>query len=111
MEDKKIENVLKMVISKAWEDVNFRKNLITDPVNVIEKLTGAKVIIPEGKELIFIDQTDKSKVFVNIPSEPDYEDIELSEEQLEVIAGGGRDKMWGELVRDMFPSFKNYIKF
>ena len=89
MERKKTEDILKMVISKAWEDKSFRKRLIEDPVSTIEAHTGAKVVLPEGKELIIYDQTDTSKVYVNIPNEPDFENAELSEEQLERIAGGG----------------------
>lgn len=109
MEDKKVEEVLKQIISKAWEDLNFRKELIADPINTIQNYTGAKVILPEGKELIILDQTDKNKVFVNIPSEPDFEDVELSEDQLEIIAGGGQ-YLWDSLVNSLFPTLKNYVK-
>lgn len=110
MEDKKVEEVLKKIISKAWEDINFRKELIADPINTIQNYTGAKVILPEGKELIIIDQTDKNKVFVNIPSEPNFEDVELSEDQLETIAGGGQF-LWNSLMNSLFPTLKSYVKF
>lgn len=110
MEVNKVEEVLKKIISKAWEDVNFRKELIADPINTIQNYTGAKVILPEGKELIVLDQTDKNKVFVNIPSEPDFEDIELSEAQLETIAGGGQ-VLWNNILDSLFPTLKNYVKF
>ena len=46
MEDKRVEDVLKRIISKAWEDANFRKELISDPINTIENYTGAKVVLP-----------------------------------------------------------------
>jgi hypothetical protein len=106
---KKEEEVLRLIISKAWEDINFRKSLIDNPITAIESLTGAKIVLPEGKTLVFNDQTDKSKVYVNIPSEPDIEDIELTEEQLEIIAGGGQT-VWTELVNSLFPTLKDYIK-
>lgn len=108
MEQKKEEEVLRLVISKAWEDSNFRKSLIADPVKAIENLTGAKIVLPEGKTLVVNDQTDKSKVFMNIPSEPNIEDIELTEEQLEIIAGGGQT-VWTDLVSSLFPTLKDYI--
>lgn len=108
MEQKKEEEVLRLVISKAWEDSNFRKSLITDPVKAIENLTGAKIVLPEGKTLVVNDQTDKSKVYMNIPSEPNIEDIELTEEQLEIIAGGGQT-VWIDLVNNLFPALKDYI--
>ncbi len=108
MEQKKEEEVLRLVISKAWEDSNFRKSLIADPIKAIENLTGAKIVLPEGKTLVVNDQTDKSKVFMNIPSEPNIEDIELTEDQLEIIAGGGQT-VWVDLVNNLFPALKDYI--
>ena len=109
MDDKKVEDVLKVVISKAWEDTTFRKILISDPITTIENLTGAKIRLPEGKELVINDQTDKNKIYVNIPTEPDFENVELSEEQLEKIAGGGQP-IWNQLIDNLFPSIKDYIK-
>jgi hypothetical protein len=103
------EEVLRLIISKAWEDIDFRKNLIADPIVAIENLTGAKIILPEGKTLVVNDQTDKSKVYMNIPVEPSIEDIELSEEQLEIIAGGGQ-KVWTDLVNNLFPTLIDFIK-
>jgi hypothetical protein len=109
MEQKKEEEILRLVISKAWEDLNFRKNLIADPIDTIESLTGAKILLPEGKTLVINDQTDSSKIYVNIPTEPNIEDIELTENQLEIIAGGGQ-KVWTDLVDSLFPRLKDYIK-
>lgn len=103
------EEVLRMVISRAWEDEIFRKNLVADPINTIENFTGVKIVIPEGKELIVNDQTDKSKVYVNIPGEPEMDDIELTEDQLMKIAGG-KQSFEQELVNMVFPTLKNYIK-
>jgi hypothetical protein len=108
MEDKK-QQVIQAVISKAWEDANFRKELLVNPIEAIEKLTGVEVVIPEGKELVIVDQTDKSKVYVNIPAEPEMENIELTEDQLEVIAGGGQ-MMWKDLANSLFPALKECIK-
>ncbi|UKB83918.1 NHLP leader peptide family RiPP precursor [Chryseobacterium sp. MEBOG06] len=108
MEDKK-EQIIQTVISKAWEDVDFRKDLLANPVAAIERLTGVEVILPEGKELIIVDQTDKSKVYVNIPAEPEMDNIELTEDQLEAIAGGGQ-MIWKDLADAMFPALKDCIK-
>ncbi|WP_121323112.1 NHLP leader peptide family RiPP precursor [Flavobacterium marginilacus] len=103
------EEVLRLIISKAWEDIEFRKKLISDPIIAIENLTGAKIILPEGKTLVVNDQTDKSKVYMNIPSEPDIEDIELTEDQLEIIAGGGQT-VWTDLLNNLFPTIRDFIK-
>ena len=107
MEQRKQE-VIETVISKAWEDAGFRKELIADPIKTIEKLTGVKVVLPEGKNLIITDQTNKSNIYVNIPAEPEVENMELTEEQLEVVAGGGQ-RIWGDLINSLFPTLKEYI--
>lgn len=107
MEQRKQE-IIEAVISKAWEDTIFRKELLADPVVAIEKLTGVKVVLPEGKSLVITDQTDKSKVYVNIPAEPEVENMELTEEQLEAVAGGAQ-RIWGDFVSGLFPSLKDCI--
>ncbi|MEA5461117.1 NHLP leader peptide family RiPP precursor [Arcicella sp. LKC2W] len=108
MEQRK-QKIIQTVISKAWEDSNFRKELIADPVTVIEKLSGVKIVLPEGKTLVIADQTDKSKVYLTIPAEPEMENMELTEEQLESIAGGGKP-IWNDLVKNLFPALQDYIK-
>ena len=75
------------VVQKAWEDAEFKKALMENPLEAIEKLTGQKVSIPEGKTLVVRDQTDEATVYINIPAQPEV-DAELNEEQLEAVAGG-----------------------
>jgi hypothetical protein len=75
------------IVQKAWEDAEFKKELVANPVATIEKLLGKKLNLPEGKTLVIRDQTDESAVYINIPSKPQI-DAELSEEQLEMVAGG-----------------------
>jgi hypothetical protein len=103
------QEIIQQVISKAWEDARFREELVADPVNVIERLTGSKIVLPEGKTLVIADQTDKSKIYVSIPSEPEMENMELTEDQLESIAGG-KSAIWDTLVDTIFSS-TNVIKF
>ena len=75
------------IVQKAWDDSSFKNDLTADPISAIEKLTGHKLNIPEGKTLVVRDQTDESTVYINIPAKPSM-DVELNEEQLEVVAGG-----------------------
>ncbi len=81
------------IVQKAWEDANFKKALVENPVETIEKFSGKKLNIPEGKSLKvrFVDDLNKDKilddsyVYFDIPN---LENMELNQEQLEVIAGG-----------------------
>ena len=89
MELTKEQKLLQTIVRKAWDDAAFKQELIADPVNAIENLTGKRVKLPEGKTIVVRDQTDASVVYINIPAEPNMDDMELNEEQLEIIAGGG----------------------
>ena len=88
MELTKEQQLLQTVINEAWENETFKKELVTDPIAAIEKLTGDKVSMPEGKTLVVRDQTDEKTIYINIPAEQQLEDVELNEEQLEAVAGG-----------------------
>lgn len=76
------------IVHKAWEDAQFKSELVADPAAAIEKLTGQKLNLPQGKTLVVRDQTDEQTVYINIPAKPNTEDVELNEDQLEAVAGG-----------------------
>ena len=85
------QKVYAEIVQKAWDDAEFKKELIANPVEAIEKFTGEKLNLPEGKTLVVRDQTDNSTVYINIPAEDKKaDDLELNEEQLEAVAGGER---------------------
>lgn len=89
MEFTKEQKLFQSIVQKAWEDSAFKAELMTNPVSAIEALTGEQINLPEGKTIVVRDQTDDSVVYINIPAEPNMEDVELNEEQLEIISGGG----------------------
>ena len=89
MELTKKQKLFQTIVSKAWEDNAFKQELIDNPVSAIESLTGERLNIPEGKRVVVRNQTDASTVYINIPAEPNMDDVELTEEQLEIISGGG----------------------
>lgn len=89
MELTKEQKLLSAILNEAWEDESFKQRLISNPVAEIENLTGQKIQVPEGKKLIVLDQTDNSEIYINIPPRPETEDMELTEDQLDIVAGGG----------------------
>jgi hypothetical protein len=91
MEFTQEQKIYSEIIQKAWEDAEFKKALIANPLEAIENLTGEKLNLPEGKTLVVRDQTDDSTAYINIPAKPKM-DMELSDEQLEMVAGGGTVK-------------------
>lgn len=83
------QRLFQTIVEKAWEDNDFKAALIENPLDAIESLIGTRLHLPEGKTLKVYDQTNVDTIYVNINAEPNLEDVELTEEQLEIIAGGG----------------------
>lgn len=83
--------LIKTLAQKAWENSAFKEQLVKNPVTTIESVTGQK--ISSDVKFVVEDQTDESVVYFNIPAEPKFDELELTEEQLEMVAGG-----WTPLV-------------
>lgn len=66
------------IIQKAWADPQFKSELMANPAEAIEKVTGHKLNLPEGKTLVVRDQTDESIVYINIPAKLNTEQVELN---------------------------------
>ncbi len=47
----------------------------------------------KDKQPVIVDQTNASIVSNTPPAEPNLEDMELNEEQLDIISGGGDGKI------------------
>lgn len=82
------QQLLQDVICEAWENETFKKELLENPIETIEKFTGKTVQIPEGKKFVVRDQSNESAIYINIPVNKKVEDAELTEDQLELVAGG-----------------------
>ena len=107
-QQQKGQEILNTIIRKSWEDTNFKKDLIRNPIATIETVTGKKIELPDGKSIVVQDQTDKNTVYINIPGKPNISDIELNETQLEAIAGGNGI---GDLLDDIIETLvDSYIK-
>ena len=89
MESQKTTKLIDSIVRKAWRNNVFKQELITNPLETIERLAGKKINIPEDKTIVVQDQSNSSVIYINIPAEPNMDDMELNEEQLEIIAGGG----------------------
>ena len=88
MELSKEQKVMQQVVSKAWNDPSYKAELIANPLVAIKKLTGETVTIPNGKTLQVFDQSNTDVVCFNIPPKPDFDDVELTDSELEAVAGG-----------------------
>jgi hypothetical protein len=89
MEITKEQELFQNIVQKAWEDNSFKQALITNPLQAIKDLTGEELNLPKDKTLVVRDQTDKNVVYINIPAKVELDDVELNEEQLDIVTGGG----------------------
>jgi ABC-type uncharacterized transport system ATPase subunit len=84
------------LVQKAWESATFKEQLINNPEATIAKITGVKSNTSSDVKIVVEDQTDANIIYLNIPAKVNIEDFELTEEQLELVAGG--DRNFGENI-------------
>src|SRR5262245_29482057 len=77
------EKVEAELASKAWRDPDFMEELRTNPKAVIAKEYGLQ--LPDSVELKVVEETPGT-IYLRIPPNPS--DLELSDDQLEMVAGG-----------------------
>ena len=84
----KNQQFLSSIYAKAWEDKSFKQELIENPIETLNKFTGKIAKFPKNKRLVVVDQKDANSIYLNIPAKPNYESVDLTDEQLEAVAGG-----------------------
>jgi hypothetical protein len=83
------KNIFEQVVEEAWNNPAFKASLIENPVAAIKALTGQDIKLPAGIDrLVVKDQSNPETAYLNIPVQLNMEDAELTEQQLEVVAGG-----------------------
>ena len=75
------------LIEKSVEDEAFRQRLIEDPKAAVEQELGAR--LPKEVRVVTVEETQDT-IYLVLPSTPmaGAEGVELSDQQLEEVAGG-----------------------
>lgn len=85
----KNQQMLNSLHQECWKNENFKQQLIQNPKAILENFIGETIKLEDNvKSIIVSDQTDSNIVYLNIPAKVDLENIELSEDELEMISGG-----------------------
>jgi len=87
-QQQKAQEFLASIYTKVWKDTAFKQELIANPIATLNTFTGKTANLPTNKTVLVEDQTNPNHIYLNIPAKPNLEDMELSEEQLEAVAGG-----------------------
>ena len=81
------------VIIKAVKDSSYKRRLIENPIEAIREVFPG-FTVGGNKKIVATDQTDNDTYYLNVSQLSyllfggDLEELELSEEELEMVAGG-----------------------
>jgi hypothetical protein len=73
------------IFEKCYADAAFKQEFMSNPVEVLQRYSETP-IDTRGYKVVVTDQSDPSVININIPI--NEEDLQLTEEQLEHVAGG-----------------------
>lgn len=74
------------LVQKAYKNTLFKERLISNPAETIEDFTGNK--LQKNVSIVVEDQTSLNHIYLNIPAKVKIDELELTDEQLEMISGG-----------------------
>jgi hypothetical protein len=80
--------VREALVRTALKDESFRESLVANPKLAVERALGTK--LPEDMEVVVLQDTDE-KMFIVLPMQLPFETGDLSDAELEKIAGGFLD--------------------
>jgi hypothetical protein len=73
------------LVAKAWKNESFKQELLNNPKSVIAQEFGVEI----PKQLnIEVMEEDANTLFITLPMRPDLSGLELSDQELEAVAGG-----------------------
>jgi hypothetical protein len=73
------------IFERCYQDEAFKQEFMSNPVEVLQRYSE-EPIDTRGYKVVVTDQSDPSVININIPI--NEEDLQLTEEQLEHVAGG-----------------------
>ena len=105
------QKFLLSIYENFWRDPQFRERLIEDPIQALNDFTGIEVSMPPNKTIIVEDQTNPDHIYLNIPAQPVLDDVDLDDEQLDFVTGGGDDKSFWDAVYAITTNPLDSIKY
>ena len=75
------------LVQRSLQDDSFRQRLLDDPKAVVEQELGSR--LPEGVEVRVVEESARTIYLVLPSASPLGEGEELSDRELEEVAGGG----------------------
>ncbi|PXY46694.1 NHLP leader peptide family RiPP precursor [Flavobacterium hydrophilum] len=107
-EQKRGQDVFFRIITEAWENDNFKKSLLTNPEETLEKFFGRS--LPTGKKIKVADQSNPEYIYINIPVKPQMKDVELDEKKLDTVSGGSSNGTGMTDYESLYDSLRSIYK-
>jgi hypothetical protein len=93
------------IIAKAWQDKAYKQELLSNPKATFSQELGQS--LPDDVEIQVIEE-NPTTLYLVLPMKPEVENgEELSEEQLESVAGGWCDTIFKEIGKTIINGIKN----
>jgi hypothetical protein len=73
------------IIAQTWKDEAYKQQLLNNPKPVIEREFGVQLPSEIGVQVL---EENPTTLYFVLPTRPDLSGAELSDEQLETVAGG-----------------------
>jgi hypothetical protein len=85
------------IVQRSVEDEAFRQRLVEDPKGAVEQELGTR--LPEDVRVVTVEETQDA-IYLVLPATPmaGAEGVELSDRELETVAGGGTWEPGGTCV-------------
>jgi hypothetical protein len=83
--NEKYNEALYEIYLECYEDAEFKARFLSDPASVLKEW---EIEIPAGITIKAVEDSEPNVITLHLPPEPDEE---LSDEDLEAVAGGKRD--------------------
>ena len=86
------------LVQRSLQDEDFRQMLLDDPKAAVEQELGTQ--LPEGVEVRVVEESAQT-IYLVLPSATAVgEGGELSDRDLEAVAGGADGGTWGDACKD-----------
>ena len=81
------EQMERRLVERSVQDADFRRRLLGEPKRTVEEELGTR--LPEGVRVVAVEETAET-IYLVLPSDSPHGDGgELSDQDLEAVAGGG----------------------